>query len=59
MMRDDRAPVIWAKSSYSNTEGACVEVTDLLPGGGRGVRDSKDPDTTALWFTGPQWSAFT
>ncbi len=58
-MRDCLAPVVtWRKSTYSSNDGACVEVADL-PSGGHGVRDSKDPNGPALWFTGPQWSALT
>ncbi|MDQ2883268.1 MAG: DUF397 domain-containing protein [Actinomycetota bacterium] len=54
---DDLAPA-WRKSTFSNSQGACVEVADL-PGGGRGVRDSKNPAGAVLMFTGPEWSAFT
>ncbi len=57
-MTDDLTPATWRKSSFSNNTGACVEVADL-PAGGRGVRDSKDPGGPALWFTGPEWAAFT
>ncbi len=41
----------WQKSSFSGTEGSCVEVR-LAPGGGGRVqlRDSKDPDGPALTF---------
>ena len=51
--------VTWHKSSYSNgCGGACVEVADL-PGGGHGVRDSKDPTGPALRCTAASWAAFT
>lgn len=34
---------VWRKSTYSDTQGnACVEVAGL-PGGGIGLRDSKNP----------------
>ncbi|HEV7452449.1 MAG TPA: DUF397 domain-containing protein [Pseudonocardiaceae bacterium] len=49
----------WQKSTYSNgTGGACVEVADL-DGGGRAVRDSKDPAGPALMVTATEWIAFT
>ncbi|HET9257572.1 MAG TPA: DUF397 domain-containing protein [Pseudonocardiaceae bacterium] len=56
-MRDDLAPALWRKSTYSNNTGACVEVADL--GATRAVRDSKDPAGPALRFTAAQWAAFT
>lgn len=50
--------VTWNKSSYSNgTGGACVEVADF--GGGRTVRDSKNPTGPALMFTADAWAVFT
>jgi hypothetical protein len=54
---DDRAPVVWRKSSRSSDQGQCVEVTDL--GDGRAVRDSKNPTGPALRFTAAEWSVFT
>lgn len=49
----------WRKSSYSANAQNCVEVADL-PGGGRGVRDSKNPGGPELMFTtGSEWAAFT
>jgi hypothetical protein len=48
----------WRKSSYSNNgEGACVEVSDGLPGIVP-VRDSKDPHGPALVFPTQAWAAF-
>ncbi|MGH3775773.1 MAG: DUF397 domain-containing protein [Pseudonocardiaceae bacterium] len=57
-MRDDLAPALWRKSTFSNNTGACVEVADL-GGAGRAVRDSKDPTGPALTFTAAEWAAFT
>lgn len=49
----------WQKSSYSNGNGgACVEVARNLPDV-VAVRDSKDPDGSALAFAADQWQAFT
>jgi hypothetical protein len=57
-MTHDLTPATWRKSSFSNSQAACVEVADL-PNGGRAVRDSKHPDGGHLMFTGPEWTAFT
>ena len=38
------SPHRWRKSSYSNEEGACVELSHTL----EAVRDSKDPDGPTL-----------
>jgi hypothetical protein len=47
----------WFKSSYSGTQGDCVEVAWL--GSGRvGVRDSKNPAGPALDFAPEDWDAF-
>jgi hypothetical protein len=55
-MTRDPTPA-WRKSSFSNSQAACVEVTDLLSG--TAVRDSKDPADTVLSLTTAAWSAFT
>ncbi len=58
----------WRKSSYSGSNGGdCVEVAEI-DGGAEGpehksgrliaVRDSKDPDGPALFFTPEEWKAF-
>lgn len=47
----------WRKSSYSQGEGACVEVADA-PDGGRYLRDSKDRTRPRHYFTAPEWDAF-
>ncbi|MFI6048219.1 DUF397 domain-containing protein [Nocardia sp. NPDC051321] len=48
----------WFKSSYSNPDGDCVEVA-FLDSGLIGVRDSKNPNGSALLFTHGDWDAFT
>lgn len=53
------APVIteeWNKSSYSNNNGACVEVR--RDGASVQVRDTKDREGGTLTFTAPEWLAF-
>ena len=45
------------KSSYSGSQGECVEVAHNLPGL-VGLRDSKDPQGPALAFSADAWSAF-
>jgi hypothetical protein len=47
----------WIKSSLSYANGNCVEVAGL-PGGGIGVRDSRDSAGPVLRFTPDQWHAF-
>lgn len=46
----------WVKSSSSHT-GGCVELA-ALPGGAIALRDSKNPKTPALHFTGREMTAF-
>lgn len=56
----DRSPpnLTWRKSTLSGTNNDdCVEVANL-PGGGRAVRDSKNPDGPMLRFTSNEWQAF-
>jgi Domain of unknown function (DUF397) len=47
----------WIKSSYSMTNGNCIEVAglsrELI-----GVRDSKDPAGPVIGFRPAQWDAF-
>jgi hypothetical protein len=47
----------WVKSSLSFSNSNCVEVANL-PGGGIGVRDSKDTEGPILRFTPGEWHAF-
>jgi Domain of unknown function (DUF397) len=48
---------VWRKSSYSGTQGNCVEVTTNLPGV-VAVRDSKRPGASALVFSLAEWQSF-
>ncbi|MEV0390988.1 DUF397 domain-containing protein [Nonomuraea sp. NPDC050643] len=45
----------WFKSTYSNTNGNCVEVASLASGT-VGVRDSKDPQSPVLEFSFDEWA---
>jgi hypothetical protein len=61
----DRAPIgdnecdtgDWRKSSYSMSNGHCLEAARLA-GGRIGVRDSKAADGLVLRFSPATWSAF-
>lgn len=48
----------WIKSSYSGTNGNCIEAA-ALPTGARAIRDSKQADGPMLIVSANQWSAFT
>ena len=48
---------IWVKSSFSFSNGNCVEVASL-PGGEIGVRNSRDPGGPVLMFMPGEWDAF-
>ncbi|MFD7286052.1 DUF397 domain-containing protein [Streptomyces sp. NPDC059863] len=47
----------WVKSSYSGVNNNCVEVA-VPSGGGRAVRDSKNPSGPALLFGADEWQTF-
>jgi hypothetical protein len=51
------AGAIWRKSSYSGTQGNCVEVATFLLGEVR-VRDSKDVGCLVLRFVPDEWRLF-
>jgi len=48
---------VWHKSSYSGTQGNCVEVATNLPGL-VAVRDSKDPEGGVLVVSSGEWQRF-
>jgi hypothetical protein len=56
MARIDLAGAVWRKSSYSQSDGACVEVALTPPMAG--IRDSKDPGGGVLVTSLPAWEAF-
>lgn len=47
----------WVKSSFSYSNGNCVEVASLS-GAAVGIRDSKDAAGRVLRFTPDEWRAF-
>jgi hypothetical protein len=53
----DLARAQWSKSSYSSSNGACVEVAQNLLGVVV-VRDSKDPDGPKLLISPAEWRTF-
>ncbi|WP_033333970.1 DUF397 domain-containing protein [Streptomyces novaecaesareae] len=55
--RVDLSGASWAKSSYSNNGGDCVEVAPDFAGLAP-VRDSKDPQGPALVFRAEAWASF-
>ncbi|MBO8187347.1 DUF397 domain-containing protein [Streptomyces spirodelae] len=50
MAARDLEGVVWRKSRFSNSQGACVEFA-RLPGGDIAVRNSRFPDGPALIYT--------
>jgi len=56
-MRSSANSPCWIKSSYSMTNGNCVEVA-RLSGDVTMVRDSKDVKGPVLGFTQGEWDAF-
>jgi hypothetical protein len=47
----------WVKSSFSFSNGNCIEVASLNEGA-VGVRDSKNAEGLVLRFSQPEWHAF-
>ena len=54
---EENPPRIWVRSSYSMTNGNCVEVAKR-PGKVIEVRDSKDTEGLILSFTDTGWRLF-
>lgn len=57
MTSTDLSDIAWFKSSYSGSQGDCVEV-GFLESGLTGIRDSKDSAGPALLFSPSEWDAF-
>jgi hypothetical protein len=57
MINGDGACTSWRKSSYSASQGSCVEVA-RVGDGDVGVRDSKDPGGPVQRFTRVGWASF-
>jgi uncharacterized protein DUF397 len=57
MTRSEHVDATWAKSSFSFSNGNCVEVAQL-PGRSVGVRDSRNPAGPVLRFTRDGWDTF-
>ncbi len=57
METPDLSRARWRTSTYSGSNGNCVEVAVVTPV--IAVRDSADPDGPALHFTPDQWTTFT
>jgi hypothetical protein len=54
----DVGGTLWRKSSFSNMNGSCVEISRLMPDR-IGVRDTKDNGIgPVLIFTAAEWHAF-
>ncbi|WP_439957541.1 DUF397 domain-containing protein [Nocardia crassostreae] len=58
MNKIDLSGAEWFKSSYSGSQGDCVEIA-WLSQGVVGVRDSKNPTGPALAFGASEWASFT
>ncbi|BDU02495.1 MULTISPECIES: DUF397 domain-containing protein [Nocardia] len=56
-MTADLSGARWFKSSYSASNGQCVEIAHLT-NGTVGMRDSKNPTGPTLTFTPTAWDTF-
>ncbi|MGW1039906.1 DUF397 domain-containing protein [Streptomyces sp. NPDC002547] len=56
-MQYDIEGLVFRTSSYTNGNGACVEVAEL-PDGGRAVRDTKDRQGGVQFYNVAEWTAF-
>jgi hypothetical protein len=54
--KDSTGARAFRKSSYSQSEAACVEVADWSTGAA--VRDTRHRDLGSLTFTSAEWQAF-
>jgi hypothetical protein len=57
MADDELARATWRTATYTQGNGACVEVADLS-GGRIAVRDTKDRGGVAIVITVGQWRTF-
>ena len=58
METEDPSRARWRKSSYSGTNGECVEVTASQDGEHVLVRNTRDRSGSVLDFTTAEWDAF-
>lgn len=60
MMQTSQLPSLdhldFRKSSYSQSEAACVEIADL--GTSTAIRDTQNRELGALFFSADEWRAF-
>ncbi|WP_367136465.1 MULTISPECIES: DUF397 domain-containing protein [Streptomyces] len=57
MNKFDRSRAIWRKSSYSNAQSSCVEISESFPGAVL-IRDSKVSHGPVLLMPSSAWSSF-
>jgi Domain of unknown function (DUF397) len=58
METNDLSRARWRKSSYSGSNGNCVEVSASTDGNHVFVRNTRDRDSAVLDFTPSEWDAF-
>ena len=56
MVSIDLSGAVWRKSSFSQSNGECVQVA--LSPAVAGIRDSKQPDGGVVLTSFPAWDAF-